>query len=451
MSKFVSLVSLLLLLTPLSAQAFPEFLSHQGKIMDSSDTPMNGVNAVTFSLYPGATGGSDLWSETMDVAFEDGYYSVFLGIDSNNPLELSFFDGSEIYLGVQVADNDEMVPRFRIAAVPYAFRALIADSVSGSVNAVGGLSVDGNPVIDDSGKWVGDFKVDGEIQISSSDTSCTSEAAGTLRWNTEETKLEVCDGTEWTAVSGAPQEPSGGESNPGSACQALLDEGNTESGNYWIDPNGDGSPYEVYCDMETDGGGWIKLFPLPDTGNVYETENNSSNSYSKCTEDQLQFIDDRTEIDSMDVRTMGDHYQDVNYQNPATGEDFTNQQISELRGVITTFSTTSLMHTLECDNDGTWDQGYTNDLWAVAEDDEEYLLTLFLNQNGTSTTYYFWHTTPDSTFTDNTPGGTTGFEMPSDEFLPVKFILPDRLHFNGDNSDGGGVIWAFERTYVLVK
>ena len=64
---------------------------------------------------------------------------------------------------------------------------------------------------------------------------------------------------------------------PGVDCAQLLADGHsTGDGNYWIDPDGNGFPYEVYCLMDSsyDGGGWTLISVHSDDGQHTWTWNN---------------------------------------------------------------------------------------------------------------------------------------------------------------------------------
>src|SRR4051794_11428603 len=75
--------------------AVPGTLTHQGRLYDSSDKPIEGTLAVVVSVYADATTTTKLWTETHQVTFDGGYFSVALG--SVTPFDDTVFDGSTRY------------------------------------------------------------------------------------------------------------------------------------------------------------------------------------------------------------------------------------------------------------------------------------------------------------------------------------------------------------------
>ena len=94
--------------------------NEQGERVDS---PVN----VTFSLYTQASGGMAFHTETLAVSPENGVFTAYLG--TNVSLDLENFRTEEIYLGVEIEDDGEMTPRFRIGTTAFAaFAEFSADS-----------------------------------------------------------------------------------------------------------------------------------------------------------------------------------------------------------------------------------------------------------------------------------------------------------------------------------
>ena len=145
-----SLVAAAIALGATQAAAVPATITHQGRLFDTKGAPVNGALDVTFTLFDAAQGGAALWTETHSVAFDAGYFSIELGADK--PFS-NVFDGSTLHLGIQIAGDAEMTPRARVGSVPY---ALVAGDVRGDINP-NSVSIEGyGPVIDSTGKWLGD-------------------------------------------------------------------------------------------------------------------------------------------------------------------------------------------------------------------------------------------------------------------------------------------------------
>jgi len=99
----------------------PSTVGYQGRLYDVANQPINNTLPVVFALYPAASGGTPVWTETQNVVFSNGYFSVQLG--SVTVFNANAFDGTPRFLGVAIGADPEMEPRAAIASVPYALSA----------------------------------------------------------------------------------------------------------------------------------------------------------------------------------------------------------------------------------------------------------------------------------------------------------------------------------------
>jgi hypothetical protein len=109
----------------------PPVVKFSGVLTDMNSKALTGTVGVTFSLYNEAEGGVALWVETQNVSPDKaGHYSVMLGSTSHGiPAEL-FASGEARWLGVQAQGQTEQ-PRTLLMSVPYALKALDAETVGG--------------------------------------------------------------------------------------------------------------------------------------------------------------------------------------------------------------------------------------------------------------------------------------------------------------------------------
>jgi hypothetical protein len=127
----------------------PGQISYQGFLTDANGTAL-ATNApqnydVVFRIYLTPTGGSALWGEIQTVTVDRGYFSVLLGqgaSDGGDPWTNNLtgvFSGpaaSDRYMGITVngitSPNNEVAPRLRLLASPYAFLAENANALVSS-------------------------------------------------------------------------------------------------------------------------------------------------------------------------------------------------------------------------------------------------------------------------------------------------------------------------------
>jgi hypothetical protein len=130
------------------------------------------------------------------------------------------------------------------------------------VDADGTLHVKAGDFVEASnGAISGGLTLGGLLALQKTDKPpvCDAKIAGSLYFDPSKAAFYGCDGKDWNAF-GKPT-PGGSSANPGKACLELFTLGVKQDGLYWIDPNGGNTAdsFQVYCDMQTDGGGWTLL------------------------------------------------------------------------------------------------------------------------------------------------------------------------------------------------
>lgn len=93
-----------------------------------------------------------------------------------------------------------------------------------------------------------------------------SPQTGMIRWNSDNTAIEIYDGS-WGAISGEI----GTSANPAPNALALLANGITADGVYYIKGSDNAPTQQVYCilDSNWDGGGWMIIANNSAQGNIY--------------------------------------------------------------------------------------------------------------------------------------------------------------------------------------
>jgi len=114
-----------------SVASVPSIVNYQGVLTDEGGNPLSGDDYdLTFRIYPDTLGAASLWEESHSpVSVDNGLFHLMLGSVTSFPPDL--FDSAERWLSIQVGDGPEMEPWMRLASVPYAAHAAVADSLAG--------------------------------------------------------------------------------------------------------------------------------------------------------------------------------------------------------------------------------------------------------------------------------------------------------------------------------
>lgn len=133
MTRNFTILFFLFFISQLFAQV-PKTISYQGFLTDASDSPVNGDQILTLSLYEEPIEGSFIWQEIKVVAVSDGVFNTYLG--TVNSLDLPF--DKPYWLGIKVgSEGEELSPRIKLSTSPYSIKSLsVVDSVITTSNLV---------------------------------------------------------------------------------------------------------------------------------------------------------------------------------------------------------------------------------------------------------------------------------------------------------------------------
>jgi len=112
------------------AQTMSGTISYQGMLSDADGNPLTTNANMIFRLYNMSTGGTSLWEESYTganaVPVENGLFQVMLG--SLTPIPANVWENDNVYLGLQVGSDSEMIPRELVGNVPGAIKANFAQT-----------------------------------------------------------------------------------------------------------------------------------------------------------------------------------------------------------------------------------------------------------------------------------------------------------------------------------
>jgi hypothetical protein len=103
---------------------------------------------VEVALFAAESGGSAVWTETQDVAFDDGYFALILG--GSSPIDAAAFnDTDDLWVELKIAG--EALPRLRLTSVPWALAATTARNLEGGTVNATSIQINGTSVISGDG------------------------------------------------------------------------------------------------------------------------------------------------------------------------------------------------------------------------------------------------------------------------------------------------------------
>ncbi len=152
--SFAAALVTALLVAPAAHAQVPGTLVHQGRLLDASGVGLNGIKPLVFKIYDQETGGDPLYTETRNAKLSNGFYTETLGQGGDAPIDPALLTSGTLWLELTV-NGQALTPRHRIESVPYAILANTAVNVDGGYVDATSISINGTPIVDEAGQWVG--------------------------------------------------------------------------------------------------------------------------------------------------------------------------------------------------------------------------------------------------------------------------------------------------------
>jgi len=211
----------------------PSQVSFNARLVDTTGAPVSGVHRLQFTLYTAPTGGTNQWQETYSTANFASDGTISLGLGSSTALTPAILSGAQLYLEISV-DGTVLSPRVSVVSVPYAIRA----STAGSADTAATLGT----------------LTPAQVQQRVTGTCASGSAVSAVN----------ADGTVGCQPVAAAVDLTIGRlaTNAGTSCKDIKTRmPSAMDGLYLIDVDGTGGapPFEAYCDMTRDGGGWTLI------------------------------------------------------------------------------------------------------------------------------------------------------------------------------------------------
>ncbi len=114
--------------------SIPRLIRFSDILRPANGLPISPVESITLSIYREESGGAPVWQETQNVDVDaEGKYTVLMGATLQDGVPVDLFTSNDpLWLGVQFNRTREVEqPRRRLSSVPYALKAVDAETLGG--------------------------------------------------------------------------------------------------------------------------------------------------------------------------------------------------------------------------------------------------------------------------------------------------------------------------------